>query len=328
MYSHYTLLQILSLITKGGGGSNTPPEQTLPPGYTQEQYDTLVNTIMDNTDLTKEQTQRILTNVLNKNTTLEEVDENTLIFKENNKAFHYNDPEDHETQIKFDMETLKLMVNGKGNYTIEEAMDAYYSVPEMNRALCDKLCFDDEYHGPGGCYNLRTHEIHINKDLLTDTEAQFKSADIYHTMFHEMGHALDGTLNNHYNSANAGNQFQRIMRYTGEKGSTYSELYNPKTSPYTIRDRDTHYAETIAEMVAVTRCARKFGGNNAYIEDPKVKIDPNTDYRGHDITYNQWKKENPTLAKFANKLIDCKNTYDIYLLFGDDDIMPFNPNLE
>lgn len=301
---------------KGGGGTSQPHGTS---NYSNEEVQKWKDELTTQIGLTEEEAQKVLDAVLNDKISVYAIVPEGISFVENNKKIQYSEsPEgkDHETYINFESDTLKTILDKNSNFSIETLMDAYNSVPEMNRALVENVNINGDFQGAGGAYNTLSHNININKDTFTDKKLS-KSMNIYKTMYHEMGHALDGNHSSFANisESNPGqNKLIKTLKNTGNKGSTYSECYNPETSPFkVIASESKYYTETLAEVVAVTREARRVGGSNAYIEDPKVKIEyPSNSYRGHDITYNQWSKENPELAKLGNEIADAKSTHDFW----------------
>lgn len=283
-----------------GGWNNVPTE-------TPEEFQTRYNTTQQNLEewvndkgkskLSKPQIKRLLDAVLDENTKYVGTQGNKIIFSE---TIRNSNGTISETEIRIDLNTYKQMYKKGAVVSIEDLMGYYHSIPSFRRGLVDSVNFGgtgSRFHG--GFFRPSTNGIYINTKALV-TKSWLKSGSLESTLEHEFTHGTDYNLSSRYATID-GNKFQKIMEHN--QASAYSEKFN------NIFEMDRYYKESLAEAVMVTRMARKYGGDNAYIEDPNKT-------RGHDITYNDWADKNKELADFANKFIDCKNENELKELFG------------
>lgn len=283
--------------TSNAGTNNTPSNNE------NKEYKETYNTILSdpNNKLNNNELTYLLDNMLGDGMKFEKVTKNGYImFRE------YIDGE-KGAFVAMNPDSLRDLMEQKAGFGLSELMKAYYEVPEYKRAIVNGVIFGDaKLKHKGGMYNPMLNRISITPKELSEP-SRTKANSIEATLEHEFAHALDTEIGTVEYASTVTPGFVDLLKTN--KASTYSESYS---------DPDTRVCESLAEAVAVTRMADKYGGNKAYILDPDIPFEQHKK-QPVELTYDDWYSKNKGLGDFARKLVDCKSVsecFEVYIEYG------------
>ena len=286
--------------SNGNSGSASSQDDTNP------EYKDTIDTILNdqNNQLNKEELTYLLDNILSDNIEFEKVNKNGyLMFRETLNG-------EKGPFIAVNPDSLRDMMQEKAGFGLDDVMKYYHNIPEFKREMVSGVVLGNKkYNFKGGAYNSLTDQVSITPRVFNEPSDTHWSG-IEYTFEHEFTHALDHSISTLGPASADTTRFTNILN--NEKSSAYSEAYRDKNDPSTFA------TESLAEAFAITQMARRYGGSNAYTLDPSI---PYAEHRDNpvEINYNTWKKNNPKLAEFADKLADCKNKsecYDVFIDYG------------
>ena len=181
--------------------------------------------------------------------------------------------------------------------TLNQFMENYREIPLYQRQLLYSFNIGDTGQTfNGGYYDITFHSVNINNATFKIKTNNAQS--IEHIVNREVTNAVDhlGLSSNHRFAASPGSsKFKATLE--GNKVSGYSEQFY-KNSP-------TYYQQSLAEAVAITKMAKKYGESNTMIT-----MGPN-----EKISYTDWKQDNREIAQFAENFTKANTLNDLKKLF-------------